>query len=776
MNKQKILAAAQKYVSKGNLSRAVREYERILDADPGDLRVRLKVGDLQAKQGNVDAAIEAFDYVARAHANMGFMLKAVAVYKRIIQISPENVTILTRLAEAYLQQGLMSDAMAYYNAVAQIMVKQNDPDGYVRTLLRMLEVDPSNVGIRIKLAEHFSKEGNNAQAVEHFSQAAEQLKSNGRIDDYVKVAERLIFHQPEALDRIKELVQVYLDRGDARRALAKLQLCFKSNPNDPHTLGLLVQVFLALEQNDKAIQVLREKAKAHTTLQQEDEARATWQQLLQHIPDDKEATEALNAGMLDSDLLAPISTGEFQALKDAQVNPFEQQQAAPVAHPSELYQEEDPEVQRLLVETDVYIKYSLFDQATEHLTKVFALAPNNLDAMERLKEIYFQQGYYPQAVDELLRMAQICVQADWERSVSYLKEALQIMPHNEAAQTLLQHWGLTWEQLFPAVASIPEDAFPDLASVDAIMAEQLAGEASMMDVGAEPISNDAALTGQFMLPEDLEERFEEHLHTQELMNELDELNIQEIEEDELVSIDVDLSNDDITSLAQMSDGAQFDGFHDDTTQFSFDQQAFDDRAPTGDPSIDPQLRGLPQDLALDLAESDFYFKQGLYDEARSTLSEIMNRWPAHPAVLQRIQALADAIEASATPHTPLPQPHNSASTITPQASVHEGGYQPPYDGVLNESALPMALYEDPEMSGHFELGLAFREMGLYQDAVNEFQEACQAGQEIAQSLFWMGQCYLENNDAQQAIALFEQSSQYVHTATELLLHIDYRIG
>jgi len=132
-------------------------------------------------------------------------------------------------------------------------------------------------------------------------------------------------------------------------------------------------------------------------------------------------------------------------------------------------------------------------------------------------------------------------------------------------------------------------------------------------------------------------------------------------------------------------------------------------------------------------------------------------------VLERYAAIE---QAQGSPHTPLPEAHHSASNHAPQ----------PTDGPLTESGLPLALYEDPEMSGHFELGLAFRELGLYQDAVNEFQEAAQAGQEIAQSLFWMGQCYLENNDIHQAIELFEQSIQYVHSATELLLHIDYRLG
>ncbi len=49
-----------------------------------------------------------------------------------------------------------------------------------------------------------------------------------------------------------------LTEGDPKRALAKLQICFKADPRDVSTLSLLAEAFLMLSQTDKAISVYRE--------------------------------------------------------------------------------------------------------------------------------------------------------------------------------------------------------------------------------------------------------------------------------------------------------------------------------------------------------------------------------------------------------------------------------------------------------------------------------------------------------------------------------------
>ena len=46
-----------------------------------------------------------------------------------------------------------------------------------------------------------------------------QLKAQGRADDFVRVAERLLFHRPSDFAVARELAAAYIARGNPRLAL-----------------------------------------------------------------------------------------------------------------------------------------------------------------------------------------------------------------------------------------------------------------------------------------------------------------------------------------------------------------------------------------------------------------------------------------------------------------------------------------------------------------------------------------------------------------------------
>ena len=57
-NKQKALSAAEKFVQQGKLQNAIGEYEKVLKADPKELTVSNTIGDLYARLGQSDKAID----------------------------------------------------------------------------------------------------------------------------------------------------------------------------------------------------------------------------------------------------------------------------------------------------------------------------------------------------------------------------------------------------------------------------------------------------------------------------------------------------------------------------------------------------------------------------------------------------------------------------------------------------------------------------------------------------------------------------------------------
>ena len=293
INRNKVLDAARKYQSRGQYDKAIAQYKKLVDADKRDVRSLLKIGDLHVRKGDRGSAIETYETVASHYAQQGFFLKAIAVYKQILKLDPSRLEVQVRLGEMYEQLQLISDAMSVFEDVSSGFMRAGDTDQALAMLGKMVELDPEHIPVRIKYAEALSRAGRTQEAADEFEQGALLLKDQGRLDDYVKVAERLLYHRSNDVRVAKELAETYVTRRDPKRALAKLQICFKADPRDVSTLSLLAEAFLMLSQTDKAISVYREVARIHREAQRPEERMSALQRILELNPNDKEAQTAL---------------------------------------------------------------------------------------------------------------------------------------------------------------------------------------------------------------------------------------------------------------------------------------------------------------------------------------------------------------------------------------------------------------------------------------------------------------------------------------------------
>ncbi len=285
--------SARKFVDKGQIDKAVKEYLRIVKEDPKDVRVWLKIGDLYAKQGSKQDASETYLKVARFYEDQGFAEKAVAVYKQVLKLDPRLVDINLKLADLYRAAGKQAEAMQYFEAVAGHFHREGNTKEALATVRKVVELDPENIATRIKLAELYSKENMVAEAVTEFVLACDQLRRQNRPEDFLKVAERLLWHNPENHALNRELAALYLQRKDPRRALQKLQASFKADARDVETLGLLAQAFFALDQKAKTVSVLKELAKIHIENKAREKAAEVFRKVLEFVPTDDEALSFL---------------------------------------------------------------------------------------------------------------------------------------------------------------------------------------------------------------------------------------------------------------------------------------------------------------------------------------------------------------------------------------------------------------------------------------------------------------------------------------------------
>ncbi|MGB6385380.1 MAG: tetratricopeptide repeat protein [Terriglobales bacterium] len=322
-NKQKVLSAAEKFVQQGKLQNAIAEYDKILKHDTNDLTVNNTIGDLYARLGDSTKAIESFKKVGDAYAAQGFTVKGIAMYKKITKLQP-SVDGSLKLAELYTQQGLFNDARAQYLQVAEDFMKNGDLDQAVRLFQKVLEMDPENVPMRIKLAEVYLKLGKKKEAWEIFSAAAEALRARGSLAAAEDILKRMLVLDPgngyvlllrgkaaiesddpksaiEYLEKapdldshpegLRDLLRAYLQVGNLTKA-APIAEKLLTVHNDPEGLFLLAEGCSRLGQYHEALDVYTRHA---DRLLATDSTKllSSLHSMITHVRDDSGALDAL---------------------------------------------------------------------------------------------------------------------------------------------------------------------------------------------------------------------------------------------------------------------------------------------------------------------------------------------------------------------------------------------------------------------------------------------------------------------------------------------------
>ena len=120
IDKEKILDIAQKYILKGQSKKAIKEYLKLIGANPQDKKLHLKLGDLYLKNGEEDKAIQSYLKVAGLYWEEDLNFRAISIYKKILSIDPKYIEAFHKIAELYLKEGLAGSAKNYYQSVLEI--------------------------------------------------------------------------------------------------------------------------------------------------------------------------------------------------------------------------------------------------------------------------------------------------------------------------------------------------------------------------------------------------------------------------------------------------------------------------------------------------------------------------------------------------------------------------------------------------------------------------------------------------------------------------------
>lgn len=381
INKNKHLENATKHVQRGQLDRAVKELQKILEHDADDIQVRLKVAGLLARTAKPEEALRNYDHVAAHYVKEGFNARAVAVYELMVKIDPQRTDLHMKLGDLYAVLMRRADALREYQIVATWFDGKGKAAESLEVLRKMAEISPDNARVRRKLAELMVQQGQAGEAKAELERLAETLRQKGgeAAPDLADVLDRIAALAPKSVAALHAAARTHLERRDPRRALARLQGAFGIDPHDAATLALLAEAFIALGNRAKALAVLRELAKIHDRAGRLPERDEVWREVQRLDPSDPDARDALDP---------PIPLTERTLDEPEEPLVYEgraRRGAVPAgATPAAASYQGPMSVARLLNEADIYLRYGIKAKAVEFLEQALAKDPKCLSSVPRL--------------------------------------------------------------------------------------------------------------------------------------------------------------------------------------------------------------------------------------------------------------------------------------------------------------------------------------------------------------------------------------------------------
>ncbi len=305
LNKDKILDAAKDFVTQGKLDKAIREYEKLLAADPSDMRVKLRLAELLAKQRQVPQAIQAYKEVAEQYGHEGFYLKAVTVLKGILRLNPSLSEVNQSLAQLYEKMGLSKDAAHQYQILANAFEQKNEYEKALAARQKMVELFPEEATYRIRLAEAYQREDKKEEAIAQFEVLAKQYKETKQEPKkMIDLYEKILPSRPENKEMFIHLVDLYFEKKDYKAALKWCDQKKQLVAEDPHLLSLQARMYGELNQLDTARSRYQQLAALYGEKGEKEKALEALQEILVLLPEEteavKEEAEKIEAGQFEN--------------------------------------------------------------------------------------------------------------------------------------------------------------------------------------------------------------------------------------------------------------------------------------------------------------------------------------------------------------------------------------------------------------------------------------------------------------------------------------------
>jgi len=632
-------------------------------------------------------AKNALKYIQR-----GQYRKAIDEYKRVLSMDPSDIRTRLKLIDVYGRGGMKKEAVSECLQVAEVYSDQGFFLKAIAVLKQALRIDPEDTALYIKMGEMYIKQGLVGDALNSFKMGVGVMRKQNRASEATELLERMEELAPENAAIKIHLAEIYLEetRYDAFESeLTKLVLQLKGEGRSGKLLRA-VESFYS-RSNHHPI-VLKRLAELYVDLGEDEKALDVIVEGLAVEPSDRDLRLlCLRANLV----LSRLPEARRIALT--------------------LY-EEDPEDLFILEQLIAIAQARGDDAELVHGYKCMAKVYANR-GLKQKEEFYYKKVMELSEKDAEARLALGEVTTEPAKSsISDLSSEDIVFGSSEAQRQELKK-GLFEAELYIKYG-LDEKAEQKLNELTGMARDDIKLRQMRRDICRRRGDREGWIREQLLIAEifQRENRDNEALKAFQSIVEIDPQNKEAKRAIQYLK-------------PEMAEGAfSRQSVPIDTSAIQFVQEEGGERVVREiDLSVGEETDEQLQDS---LAEADFYEAQSLVDEAVGVLLRMKNYYPDSPQVLSRLQRLGWKEEkAGAESFVDLQSEVLEAADFSISSGIE--GFKDfevsELDDIVQEfkSGISDKLDEN-DFETHYNLGVAYREMGLMDDAVQEFQVAARS--------------------------------------------------
>jgi tetratricopeptide (TPR) repeat protein len=199
------------------------------------------LGDLYAKTAEKRDAVNCYFQVAEHYKKQGFAQKAIAVYNKISRIQPDSIEVWAKLAELHTVKGSLSEAREHYTTLAEHYQKQGRRLEALAMYKQIALLDPNNTDVCLNLADSYIREGQRDDAAEAYAEAGARFSRQNKHEEAIKALMKGFDINSNDLRILNGLVKAQTALGRASKAASLLEEILDNEPYNREVLYLLIE-------------------------------------------------------------------------------------------------------------------------------------------------------------------------------------------------------------------------------------------------------------------------------------------------------------------------------------------------------------------------------------------------------------------------------------------------------------------------------------------------------------------------------------------------------